>query len=94
MNYKWTCPECGSKFIEEVVTDVIEYFIVNDLVYNEVFDIVEILDSECVETHGGDVTRYQCYNCGKEISDTELKTTAILNTGTIRAYAKLLRKEV
>ena len=70
---KFNC-ECGSNLIEEVMSDVTQYAVVND---------VEILEdgSLCMDygntnTEGGDINSiyYQCVKCGREVLIDELKS--------------------
>lgn len=67
MSYKFKCPNCEHKVIEEIMSDVYQL--------SEIIDIDEygdILYGE-IETSDGSVERYQCKNCGTVLTDSKGK---------------------
>jgi hypothetical protein len=67
MNFK--C-ECGSTRIEEVMTDVTQYSVVDTI---SVIDDGELcMEYGTTNTEGGDVDHYQCVSCGRTVDKHEL----------------------
>ena len=61
---KFKCSNCGSKVLEEVMVDV-----VMSSVIKKIYKEGDLEYDSNIETHDGEVDRYQCENCGKVITD-------------------------
>ena len=77
MNYKWKCPDCGCKTIEEVMNGVTQSSSIDNLYYNKEEDQILAEYGES-STEGGDTDtiRYQCLDCGREIGKEEMISLA------------------
>ena len=79
MNYNFKCKRCGNNTIEEILTDVTVSSVITaiHLIDNGDGD-EDYIDFEMeygdTENNGGDVSRYQCCECGKVISKKDMLT--------------------
>jgi predicted RNA-binding Zn-ribbon protein involved in translation (DUF1610 family) len=74
MNYKFKCKKCGHDVIEEVLSNVYQYSKISDI---EVIDGALILDYSELHTEGGELSHYQCFSCGENVSEEEIKECKI-----------------
>ena len=61
---KFKCSNCVGKVLEEVMVDVVMSSVIKKICKEGDLEY----DSN-IETHDGEVDRYQCENCGKVITD-------------------------
>lgn len=59
------CPMCGSNLLEEIMTGVTQTSLVNGVEEDG------FLDYGSSSTEGGEVTRYQCSECGRVLPGIE-----------------------
>ena len=64
---KFKCSNCGGKVLEEVMVDVVMSSIIKKICKGP--DGGDLEYDSNIETHDGEVDRYQCENCGKVITD-------------------------
>jgi len=67
MKINFKCDVCEHAVIEEVLTEVTQYSIVSDL--EELPDGSVAIDYGDTNTEFGEVSHYQCLNCGKTLTD-------------------------
>ena len=65
MELIFNCLECGHNILEEIMTDVIQTSVLSAI------DDSGALDYNGVSSEGGEVSHYQCANCGKSLRDKE-----------------------
>lgn len=73
MKVEFKCPECGSKYLEEVMTNITQSSWLTDL---EVEDGIANCDYVISDMWDGDIARYQCWKCGHvlKIKNDEVNT--------------------
>lgn len=77
IKYRWTCPDCKGRIIEEILPGCVQTSIIEALVYDEESDTL-VCDYGPHSISGGDTDdiQYVCSECGRELTIDELMELA------------------
>jgi len=65
---KFKCPKCGKKVLEEIMVEVVQSSSISEIQDD---DGTVYIDYENSSTDGGEVSHYQCVECGYIIKDED-----------------------